>query len=159
MNTEPLILFGEGNYALTAVKEIDGTEEFLRLDEGIKHCQNRETFQECQAKEYIKDGLVKCKCTPYEMRNYSQTVSCRFFCIWLFNPSVQETLCMPPGLECYKSLNTYSEKCIIPCKGSYADVSKGDDFKKVEEIEKLRTTLDDYKDYKSGFFNGTEGSI
>jgi hypothetical protein len=66
---------------------------------------------------------------------------------------------MPPGLECYTSVKTYSEKCIIPCKGTYADVYKKEDFKKVEEIEKLRTTLDDYKEYKSGFFNGTEGNI
>jgi hypothetical protein len=75
LKTEPLILFGEGNYALTAVKEIDGTEEFLGLDEEIKRCQDRESFQECQAREYIKNGLEKCKCTPYEMRNYSKTVS------------------------------------------------------------------------------------
>ena len=75
MNTEPLILFGEGDYALTVVKEIDGTEEFHGLDEGIKHCQSRETIQECQAREYIKNGLDTCKCTPYAMRNYSKTVS------------------------------------------------------------------------------------
>ena len=61
----PLILFGEGNYALTDVKEIDVTEEYLGLDENIKHCQNRETFQQCQAREYIRNGLEKCKCTKW----------------------------------------------------------------------------------------------
>ena len=66
---------------------------------------------------------------------------------------------MPPGLEFYTSVETYSEKCLIPCKGTYADVDKKEDFKKVEEIEKLRTTLYNYKEYKSGFFNGTEGNI
>jgi hypothetical protein len=71
-------MFGGGDYALTAVKEIDGTEEFLGLDEGVKHCQSRETIQECQAREYIKNGLEKCKCTPYQMRNYSKMVSCIF---------------------------------------------------------------------------------
>ena len=66
---------------------------------------------------------------------------------------------MPPGLQCYKSVETYSEKCLIPCKGTYADVDKKENFKKVEEIEKLRTTLLNHKKYKSGFFNGTEGNI
>ena len=65
---------------------------------------------------------------------------------------------MPPGLECYKSVETYSEKCIIPCKGTYADVTKGEDFKQVEEIEQLRTTLNEYRKYKT-FVNGTEGNI
>ena len=66
---------------------------------------------------------------------------------------------MPPGLECYKSVKKYSEKCLIPCKGTYADVYKKEDFKQVEEIEKLRATLNNYKKYKSGFFNGTEGNF
>ena len=66
---------------------------------------------------------------------------------------------MPPGLECYKSVKRSSEKCIIPCKGIYADVTKVEDFEKVEEIEKFRPTLKSYKNYKSGFTNGTEGDI
>ena len=65
---------------------------------------------------------------------------------------------MPPGLECYKSVETFSEKCIILCKGTYADVTKGEDFKQVEEIEQLRTTLNEYRKYKT-FVNGTEGNI
>ena len=66
---------------------------------------------------------------------------------------------MPPGLECYKSVNKISEKCIIPCKGIYADVYRGEDFEKVEEIEEFRTTLESYQNYKSGFINRTEGNI
>ena len=65
---------------------------------------------------------------------------------------------MPPGLECYKTVEKYSDKCIIPCKGTYADVYKKEDFKQVEEIEKLRTTLNEYRKYKT-FVNGTEGNI
>ena len=72
------MLYGEGNFVLTDVKEIDGTDNFLELDEDDKQCQGRETFQECQAREYIKTGLEKCKCTPYKMRNYSKTVSLMF---------------------------------------------------------------------------------
>ena len=70
---EPLSLFGEGNYALSVVKEIDGTEAFLKLDEKTKLCQNIETFEDCQTQILLKNGLKKCKCTPFMLRNYSTT--------------------------------------------------------------------------------------
>ena len=72
---EPLILYGEGDYALTDVKEIDTTEAFLNLDENVKLCQNVESYEKCQAKEYIKNGLKKCNCTPYELRNFDKMVN------------------------------------------------------------------------------------
>ena len=67
-------LYGEGNYALSAIKEVDVTDAFLSLDEEDKLCQNVETFLECQANAFIKLGLEKCNCTPYEIRNFSKTV-------------------------------------------------------------------------------------
>ena len=75
INKEPLIRFGEGNYALTDVKEIDTTDAFLKLGEEIRDCQNVETYQECQTKYYIKMGLEKCNCTPYQLRNFSNEVN------------------------------------------------------------------------------------
>ena len=72
---EPLILYGEGNYALTAIKEIDATEGFLNLGEEIIDCQNIETYLECQTRDYMQMGLEECKCTPYELRNFSKEVS------------------------------------------------------------------------------------
>ena len=68
---EPLF----GKYALTEVTQIEGTEAFLGLDESIKKCQTRQTFQECQSQKYKAYGLEECNCTPYEMRNYNKTVS------------------------------------------------------------------------------------
>ena len=64
---------------------------------------------------------------------------------------------MPPGLECYKSVKKTSDKCLIPCKGVFADVEKREDYKQVEAIEKFRYTLHDYRDYKSGFITRNEG--
>ena len=69
---EPLSLADEGNYALTAVKDIDVTEIFLGLDEKQKHCQNEETAEDCWMKIYFKEGFEKCKCTPYGLRTYSK---------------------------------------------------------------------------------------
>ena len=73
---EPLILHGEGDFALTAVQEIDATNAFLNLNrEGTQHdCQNVETYQECEANEYIKMGLEKCNCTLYALRDFSKKV-------------------------------------------------------------------------------------
>ena len=69
---------------------------------------------------------------------------------------VQETLCMPPGLECYKSVKKGSESC-VPCEGIYFHVNRDEDFKPVEQLEVYKTTIQNYKEYKSGFINGTEG--
>ena len=68
-------MFGEGNYALTAVQVIDTTEAFLNLDEEIKDCQNLLTYRECRANEYIKMGEEKCSCIPYELRVFSNGVN------------------------------------------------------------------------------------
>ena len=64
---------------------------------------------------------------------------------------------MPPGLECYKSIQKVSDKCLIPCKGVYAEVESDVDVKPEEEIEKFKAALGLYKEYKSGFLNRTEG--
>ena len=69
---EPLSLSGEGTYALSVVKEIDVTEAFLNLDEKTKMCQNEETVEDCWMKNHFKEGIKKCKCIPYGLRNYSK---------------------------------------------------------------------------------------
>ena len=71
----PLILYGEGNYAITDVQEIDTTEAYLKLGEEIISCQNLETFLECQTKDYIKIGLENCNCTTFELRDFSKNVN------------------------------------------------------------------------------------
>ena len=72
---EPLRLYGEGDFALTDVKEMDGTPGFLDLDVGVKMCQNSETVLECKAKAYLNAGKEKCKCVPHHLRSFSSQVS------------------------------------------------------------------------------------
>ena len=64
---------------------------------------------------------------------------------------------MPPGLECYKSIKNDLESC-IPCEGIYFHVKRDEDFKPVEQLEKYKNMIQDYIQYKSGFFIGTEGN-
>ena len=71
---EPLRLFGKGDYALTDVKKMTGTEGFFNLDVQIRNCQTKESLLECQAEKYLDTGKKKCKCVPHQLRSFSRTV-------------------------------------------------------------------------------------
>ena len=72
--TEPLKLFGGGSYALTSMKEIDGTDSFMTHAEHTHICQNRETKEKCLTQHFLKKGSEECKCTPFRLRNYTREV-------------------------------------------------------------------------------------
>ena len=98
---EPLRLYGKGDYALTDVKEMTGTEDFFNLDVEVRKCQNRESLLECQAKKYKEIGKKECQCVPYQLRSFfikvshvfGQSTACallsHFFC-----PSVCLCVCL-----------------------------------------------------------------
>ena len=71
---EPHKLFGGGSYALSSVKQIDGTDAFLKYAETTRICQNKETVEECVAKDFLLEGLARCNCTLYRLRNYTRQV-------------------------------------------------------------------------------------
>ena len=47
-------MHGEGNYGLTAVKEVSVTQSFLGLKEEDKKCQNLESQEDCSTKRYLQ---------------------------------------------------------------------------------------------------------
>ena len=49
----PRKMYGEGNFALTAVKEMSVTNPFLRLKEEDRKCQNLESFEDCTTRSYL----------------------------------------------------------------------------------------------------------
>ena len=67
--TEPHRLYGEGDYALTDVTEIEGTHQYLQLAEERRLCDKRN--EDCVAAEYMEMGLTHCNCTPYQLREAS----------------------------------------------------------------------------------------
>ena len=67
----PLRLSGEGSYALSAVKEISVTEDFLQLADETRKCQNRESFEQCSTKHHLVSIKKVCECIPYGMKNFS----------------------------------------------------------------------------------------
>ena len=70
----PLRFFGHGTFQLTAVKEIDGTPDYLQKAESDGVCQRTETRESCLARSYSTSGIEQCHCVPYQLRNYSNQV-------------------------------------------------------------------------------------
>ena len=70
----PLVLYGEGSYSLSSVKVIDGTDDYIYMAEKGGQCQDKESYQACLSREYLRQGLDQCSCTPYKFRNYAKGV-------------------------------------------------------------------------------------
>ena len=69
MNLEPLKLFGEGEYALTSVKQIKVTNDYLKLKN--KKCQGKESYEECTTRSFLRRVEQECNCLPYRLRNFA----------------------------------------------------------------------------------------
>ena len=57
-------LFGEGNFALTAAKEIDATQDYLDMSKDVTNCQNEVSLEVCETKKYFEKVMEKCNCLP-----------------------------------------------------------------------------------------------
>ena len=53
-----------GSYALTALKKITGTGNFLKQPNEVKKCITG-TYEECQARKYIENVQKQCGCVPW----------------------------------------------------------------------------------------------
>ena len=67
----PLILSGEGNYALSVIKEVEVTDDFLGLKLPTRKCQNDEKYEDCTTRKYLKKIQKHCNCVPYQLRNFT----------------------------------------------------------------------------------------
>ena len=61
---EPLKLYGEGNYALTSVKEVVVTDSFLSMKAETRNCQVDELYEDCETEEFLKKTRKFCSCIP-----------------------------------------------------------------------------------------------
>ena len=79
----PLKLFGEGNYAITDIKEVKVTEEFLGLDTAIRGCHRNSELEHCETKTYIEKAKRHCHCIPSHLRRIfpDQKVSSKNCCL------------------------------------------------------------------------------
>ena len=65
---------GEETYSLNSLKEIRVTDDFLQLGENVKNCQNKESFEDCQASQFIKKVEDECNCVPYRLKNFTNNL-------------------------------------------------------------------------------------
>ena len=60
-------LFGEGEYNLNELKEIEVTKDFLELEQNVRACQYKEPIQNCTTRHIINQIEKHCRCKPFNM--------------------------------------------------------------------------------------------
>ena len=56
---------GPGDYALTAIKQMTGTENFLAWPENKRKCA-LEKYEKCEMKGFLEESM-KCGCSPFHL--------------------------------------------------------------------------------------------
>ena len=61
----------------------------------------------------------------------------------------QEILCPPTGADCFTSVRIPARKCLLPCRGLYADVAEDNsDLRNVEDMRNFDSLRTHYEEYK-----------
>ena len=78
---EQVILHGEGEFNLDAIKEIQVTQSFLGLEPNVRGCQSREPFYNCTTRHYIdqflRDFRAGCWSCTIGTKRKSFTMQCQ----------------------------------------------------------------------------------
>ena len=67
-----MALTGEGEYNLNILKEIEVTDSFYDLDNGVKKCQSyhdKGTFDNCTTRYFWEKMRLNCGCLPFSIIN------------------------------------------------------------------------------------------
>ena len=105
--------FKSGSYAMSALKKMTGTDNFLGLTVGQKKCQI-ETYEDCWTKTYIESVQSQCRCVPWAL---SSALSLK-----------KTTFCSPDQSDCYTAVSRNITGCMVSCTGLYADVQFSEDM-------------------------------
>ena len=57
-----------GSYALSSLKKMTVTDNFMELDQEIKNC-DVEIYEECNTRRYLDAVQRKCGCVPWALGN------------------------------------------------------------------------------------------
>jgi hypothetical protein len=104
--------FRSGRYAMSVLKKMTGTNNFLGLPVGQKKCQI-ETFEACWTKMYAESVQSQCGCVPWAL---SSALSLK-----------KPTFCSPDQSACYTAVSRNITGCMVSCTGLYADVQFTED--------------------------------
>ena len=73
--SEPVMLIGEGEYNLNALKEVKATDSYIGLGKEVTECQNEEPFFNCSTKQTIDAFRKECGCLPIAIRLSTKVLS------------------------------------------------------------------------------------
>jgi len=130
INPVPIVLQGEGNYELTAIKEIKVTKDFLGLGGEVTQCQTKEYRADCQSRRHRQQVLATCGCAPFSMMSYY---------------GQQTRVCSPTELDCVDGLELDTSDCLEKCEGNILDVVKLSTVKSQAELEQFLSQYENFK--------------
>ena len=103
---DPVTLSGEGEYNLDILKNIDVTDSFLGLDNGVRKCENgNNTYDNCTTRFYHEQMRLKCGCLPFSIIEHKEVST-----IIILNE--------------FNSLNAYYVMCFNVCRLTFAQPKK-----------------------------------
>ena len=79
--------FGAGRYAMSALKRMSPTEDFLKLPPTARRCAD-EDQQHCSMKRYLDQKLQECGCIPWEFPKGSNITKVIFFVLFINHHSL-----------------------------------------------------------------------
>ena len=76
MFLEPLKLSSlNRHYKLSNIKEFKVTDSFMTLDEEIRNCQEKESYDDCATKNYIETVKQQLDCLPLAVRLSDEVIN------------------------------------------------------------------------------------
>ena len=60
------VVYGPGDYSLTSIKQMTGTDNFLAWPQERRKC-TLETYEKCQMRDFLEKS-VKCSCSPFQLK-------------------------------------------------------------------------------------------
>ena len=77
----PIRLFGEGNYAITDIKEVRVTKQFLELDDTTRGCHRNSEMDQCGTTTYLEKLRAQCGCIDNNLKRFfmAEEVSLEYF--------------------------------------------------------------------------------
>ena len=63
---------------MSAMKKVEGTDDYLDLARKKSLCQTEETMQACQADKFHEESLKRCKCIPFRLKGFYPKVKLIF---------------------------------------------------------------------------------
>ena len=95
---EPVKLVGEGKYNLNALKEIEVTDSYLGIDQGVRGCQNEEPLDNCTTRLYIDTLLNQCGCITFNTKISDRVYLKVYFIITLIFSIFRDQFAPKPNL-------------------------------------------------------------